>query len=147
MAKVAIVYGSVHHGNTKKLVDAIAQQFAVDVIDATQPVEVDMNQYDVIGVASGIYAGHFHQAISKFIEAQLPANKKVFLIYTSAMPSDFSKAIKKALAAKDAQILGCYGCRGYNTFGPFKLVGGTSKGHPDETDLAGVIEFYKGLGI
>ncbi len=29
--------------------------------------------------------------------------------------------------------------------GPFKLVGGTSKGHPDENDLIDAVEFFRGL--
>ena len=31
------------------------------------------------------------------------------------------------------------------TFGPFKLIGVVSKGHPDEKDIAAAIEFYNGL--
>ena len=33
--KTAIVYASVHHGNTKKLLDEISKQCEVDLIDAT----------------------------------------------------------------------------------------------------------------
>lgn len=32
---------------------------------------------------------------------------------------------------------------GFDTFGPFKLVGGLQKGHPTEEELKGAIEFYK----
>ena len=32
--KTAIVYASTHHGNTKKLLDAIAAAYEVDLIDA-----------------------------------------------------------------------------------------------------------------
>lgn len=34
--KTAIVYYSQHHGNTKKLIDAIAAKYEVDLIDAAQ---------------------------------------------------------------------------------------------------------------
>jgi len=30
-----------------------------------------------------------------------------------------------------------------DTFGPFKLVGGIAKGHPDENDVKGVIGFFR----
>ena len=33
--KCCIAYASTHHGNTKKVVDAIAKEFDVDVIDVT----------------------------------------------------------------------------------------------------------------
>ena len=34
--KTAIVYASVHHGNTKKIIDEIAKTNDVELIDATQ---------------------------------------------------------------------------------------------------------------
>lgn len=34
--KTAIIYASVHHGNTKKIIDEIAKSNEVDLIDATQ---------------------------------------------------------------------------------------------------------------
>ena len=55
MGKTAIVYYSQHHGNTKKLLDAIAG-FDKDVtlIDVTEKHEVDLTGYGRIGFASGI---------------------------------------------------------------------------------------------
>lgn len=147
MSKVAIVYASTHHGNTKKLVDAIAGKYEIDVIDATTVKDADLATYDAIGFASGIYGANYHQAVTNFAKNNLPDGKKVFYIFTSAMPKDFTKSIANAIEGKNAEVLGCYGCRGFNTFGPFKLVGGTSKGHPDQTDLDGVISFYEGLGL
>lgn len=141
--KVAIIYASTHHGNTKKLVDAIAEKYEVDTIDATKVKEQNLIDYDVIGFASGIYAGQFHQSVLNFAAVNLPTNKKVFFMYTSAMNTDFTKSITKAISGKSATVLGSYKCKGYNTFGPFKLVGGTSKGHPDEADIAGVLDFYE----
>ncbi|MGB3985262.1 MAG: flavodoxin, partial [Limnochordia bacterium] len=43
------------------------------------------------------------------------------------------------------RLLGTYGCRGFDTFGPFKLVGGIAKGHPNENDIAGAVKFFAGL--
>ena len=60
IVKTAIVYHSSHHGNTKKLVDAIAQDHDVDLIDASAQKHADLGQYDLIGFASGIYGGSFH---------------------------------------------------------------------------------------
>jgi len=77
--KTAIVYASVHHGNTKKIIDEIAKTNDVELIDATQTVR--------------------------------------------------------------------FSCKGFDTFGPFKLIGGVSKGHPDEKDIAAAIEFYNGLKL
>ena len=44
-----------------------------------------------------------------------------------------------------SKLIGEYSCQGYNTFGPFKLVGGTAKGHPTEDEIAGAVRFYETL--
>ena len=46
--KTAIVYASTHHGNTKKLLDAIAAAYEVDLIDAVKVPEKDLNRQDRI---------------------------------------------------------------------------------------------------
>lgn len=55
----AIVYASVHHGNTEKLVKSIAEECQVDLIDAVKQPDADLNSYDMIGFASGIYFQNF----------------------------------------------------------------------------------------
>ena len=50
----AIVYASVHHGNTEKLVKGIAEECQVDLIDAVKQPDADLCSYDMIGFASGI---------------------------------------------------------------------------------------------
>lgn len=61
------------------------------------------------------------------------------------MGKSYTKAIKDIAVSKGADILSEYGCRGFDTYGPFKLVGGIAKGHPDDKDISGAVEFFKGL--
>ncbi|MBQ6560498.1 MAG: flavodoxin family protein [Erysipelotrichaceae bacterium] len=143
--KPIIIYASTHHGNTRKVVEAIAKECGVETVDATVVKEKDLSSYDLIGFASGIYAGKYHQAIRNFARKNLPVNKKIFFLTTSAMNRDFSASMNDSLKGKDANILGKYSCFGYNTFGPFKLIGGTSKGHPDEDDIKKALAFYQGI--
>ena len=140
----AIVYTSVHHGNTEKLVKRIAEECQVDLIDAIKQMNADLNDYDMIGFASGIYYSKFHQSILKFSEENLSADKKVFLICTYGGSANF-KSIEQILNKKHASLVGKFGCKGYDTFGPFKLVGGIAKGHPDEEDMKNAVDFVKGL--
>ena len=97
----AIVYASVHHGNTEKLVKGIAEECQVDLIDAVKQPDVDLS-----------------------------ANYK---------------SIEQILDEKRSKVIGKFGCKGYDTFGPFKLVGGIAKGHPDEEDIKNTVEFVKEL--
>lgn len=144
--KTAIVYYSKHHGNTKKLLDAIADIGNVKLIDATDTYKHDLNKYELIGFASGIYYSKFHNSVLKFAENNLPREKKVFFIYTCGVQSKgYTNAIKAVVKSKNAQILGQYGCKGYNTYGPFKLIGGIAKGHPNDEDIANAAVFYKSL--
>ena len=63
--KVAIVYASVHHKNTEKLVKAIAEKYPeIELIDATKTILKDLASYDLIGFASGIFYGKLHKLCS-----------------------------------------------------------------------------------
>ena len=46
------------------------------LIDATQTVEKDLSEYDLIGFASGVYGGKFHQSVLKFASVNLTDNKR-----------------------------------------------------------------------
>ena len=58
---------------------------------------------------------------------------------------DEGKPIAQVIAYKHDDIVGRFSCKGFDTFGPFKLIGGVSKAHPDDKDLAEAVEFYNGL--
>ncbi len=143
----AIIFYSKHHGNTRRLVEAIkAGHSEVKLIDVTENRVVDLNQYTRIGVASGIYAGRFNSGLMEYLQEHLPSGRKVFALYTYAMKQErYSKDIKKLVEKKNCKWIGEYGCQGYNTFGPFKLIGGTAKGHPTDEEIAGAVHFYETL--
>ena len=46
---------------------------------------------------------------------------------------------------RHASVVGKFGCKGYDTFGSFKLVGGIAKDHPNEEDMKNAADFVKGL--
>ena len=141
--KTAIVYCSRHHGNTKKLLDAIAAKYPVTLIDAVENPTPDLGEYDVIGFASGIYYSKYHKSVLNVAQA-LPAGKKVFFIHTyGAKKEGYFKSIEAAVSGKQAEILGGYECFGFNTFGPFKLIGGLAKGHPDADEIRKAVTFYE----
>lgn len=144
--KTAIVYYSRHHENTKKLLDAISKENEVTLIDVTNDPKKDLSEFDCIGFASGIYYSKFQKALLKFAEEHMPQNKKTFFIYTyGAEKQGYTKAITEVVNKHNAEILGEFGCFGFNTFGPFKLIGGIAKGHPDKNDLDNVLKFYNNI--
>ena len=142
--KTAIVYASVHHGNTKKVVDAIAKEYVVDLIDATKIKFADLSEYDVIGFASGVYFGKFHRSVLDFARENLPEDKKVFFISTYGSKEGYA-GIEKIAENKNALIIDKFGCNGWDSFGVFALVGGSQKGHPNANELAEAVQFYRDL--
>jgi len=144
--KTAIVYYSRHHGNTKKLLDAIAAENVVELIDVTAQPSADLAGYDRIGFASGIYYNSFAKQLLSFAESSLPEGKDVFYIFTHGAPKGiFLTAIRKIAEQKNCREIGSYHCLGFDTFGPFKLLGGIAKGNPTEEEINGAADFYRKL--
>lgn len=146
--KTAIVYCSRHQGNTKKLVDAIATQYPVELFDVNELGSGDINwhDYDVVGIASGVFMEKFYSAILKFAKRRMPNGQKIFILFTSGAPGAARfKKLKEIVDQKNAQILGVYGCRGYYNFFPVSLFGGGRHGHPTAEEIAGAADFYADL--
>lgn len=145
--KVAIVYTSVHHKNTEKIVKAIVNKHTeITLIDATKTILKDMAAYDIIGFGSGIFYGKLHKSMLNFITENLPAHKKTFVIYTCGQNNpSYKESIEELIKAKDSSLIGCYSCPGYDTWGPFKLIGGKNKNHPNENDIQNAVQFYENL--
>lgn len=144
--KTGVVYYSKHHGNTKKLLDAISELGDVELIDAENAAQTNLEDYDMIGFASGIYYSKYHKSVLKFAQQNLPHGKKVFFIHTAGDPREKQNtAIKAITNTKGCRCLGTYFCKGFDTYGPFKLIGGIAKGHPDNEDISGAVSFYTSL--
>ena len=144
--RTAIVYYSQHHGNTKKLLDAIASREEVTLINVVEDKDADIAAFDRIGFASGIYYRSFARQILAYAEKNLPEGKDVFFLNTCGAPAGvYFNAIRRITEAKHCRELGAYQCRGYDTYGPFKLVGGIAKGHPSEEEINGAVAFYQAL--
>ena len=99
----------------------------------------------------GAYGGHNYVDVPNIFrdfdaDENLPEGKPVFFIYTHGAPKgDFLKAVRKIAGEKRCREIGSYHCTGFDTFGPFKLVGGIAKGHPTEEEISGAAAFYRSL--
>lgn len=146
MPRIVIVYASNHHGNTRKLVEAISEDQNITLIDAAAEPYADLEGFDLIGFASGIDFGCFYDCVVQFLKNNLPEKKKVFFLFTCAKVSErFISRIREEAAKKKAECLGAYGCRGYNTYGPWKLVGGMNRNHPNAAEIAEGRRFLQSL--
>ncbi len=144
--KTAIIYGSKHHGNTRKVCDRVASECGAVLIEAGSVDEsFNWEDYDLYGFASGIAYSKFYEPVNR-AAGMIPKGKKVFFIYTCAKnDKDFSAGIRKVAEERGAVCLGTYGCRGYNTYGPLKLIGGMNKNNPDKDELKAAVEFVRNM--
>lgn len=144
--KTAICYYSRHHGNTLKVLQAMAEEGDIDLIDVTDCETVQLAEYDCVGFASGVYFGKFHEGVIEFAWQYLPQGKPVFFVCTyGAAKGNGFRTLTAIAGEKGCPVLVTFGCRGYDTFGPWKLVGGIAKGHPNACDLDKAHAFYRGI--
>jgi len=139
---VAIFCVSIHHGNTLKIARTISEVLSAEIL---KPEDMDpadaVKRYDLIGLGSGIYYGRPHKLLLEFAE-RLPraSGKPVFIFSTSGLPKvpllhDYHKPLIGVLRKRGFRIIGEFTCRGYNTHGILRSLGGMNKGRPSHADL------------
>ncbi|HEX2954907.1 MAG TPA: flavodoxin family protein [Bacillota bacterium] len=141
--KTLIIYTSVDHGNTEKIAKAIAEAMNADLMEINQADSTVLLNYDQIGFGSGIFYRKHHKKIFQFVDL-LPTicHKRAFVFSTSGIGSaQFNAPLESALKDKGFEIVGSFACKGYDTWGPTKLVGGIAKGKPDIEDLKNAASF------
>ncbi|MCK4330497.1 flavodoxin family protein [candidate division WOR-3 bacterium] len=157
--KTLIIYISIHHKNTERIAKVMAEVLEAPLV---KPREIDINslaEYDLLGFGSGIYFGKHHKSLLKLVD-KLPnlKGRKVFVFSTSGVSnagnfihnirhkvSNFHIPLREKLVKKGLVIVGEFTCKGFDTVGPFKLIGGISKGRPNEKDLKQVKIFARTL--
>lgn len=145
--KPLIICVSVHHQNTLKIAQILAKILKAKIVKPEEIKFKDLKNYDLIGFGSGIYFGQFHKNLLTFIDS-LPEDKylKAFVFSTSGAGLKFyNQSLIKKLEQKGFQVVGDFTCRGFDTYGPYKLLGGLAKGRPNEKDFEAAENFAKEL--
>ena len=152
MVRSVILCVSLHHGNTRKVAEAISRVLNAEILrpEDADPKEL-VESYELMGFGSGIYYGKPHRSLLEFAE-RLP--KKVgaaaFVFSTSGIPRipifhDYHKPLVKILREKGFRILGEFTCRGFNTHGVLRKLGGMNRGRPSSSDLEKARKFAESL--
>lgn len=145
--KTLICYASVHHGNTKKIAEAMAEAIGAELVAPKDAKTKNIEEYDLFGFGSGIYFAEHHKSILAAVNAlQNVSGKKAFVFSTAGFPAGkfmFHRALKKRLVEKGFVIAGEFSCKGFDTYKIFGTFGGMNKGHPDGRDLERAIGFAK----
>ena len=148
--KTLVIYVSTHHGNTKKIAEVIAEvlQAPLKRVDEVNVGEVE--DYELIGFGSGIYAGRHHKGLFGFVE-KLPSclGKKAFIFSTKGGTPTFLNhwLLRKRLLSRGFEVVGEFSCKGFDTFGPLRFIRGLNKGRTNERDLSNARVFAEGLKV
>lgn len=147
--KSIVIYESIHHNNTEKIANVIADEIGAELVNVRNFAEYhkNLNEYDLIGFGSGIYKSEVHKNIKKFVETtEHRDNQKTFIFTTSGTGKEsYNKKFKDFLNLKGFDVIAEFACKGFDTFGLLKIIGGISKGRPNEDDIANAKNFAKSL--
>lgn len=138
--KSLVVCVSKSHGNTRRVAERIAAELGAEVVEP-EAVDVDtLADYDLVGFGSGIYFWSADPRLQQLVD-RLPhaTGGRAFTFFTSGSPDlpfrSFTNSLRNRLRAKGFDILGSFDCRGFDSVGPLRIIGGLNKGRPNSEDL------------
>lgn len=149
--KTLIIYQSIHHLSTEKIVKHIASEPQTDLIKLSKVNSGSLIGYDRIGFASGVYFYKPHQLFYKKLPVLEMKNKNIFLITTSGTQSypifaDYHKSFRRLFEESGLNIVAWFETRGYDTYPLFvRPFGGINKGRPNQKDLDKALSWYRKL--
>ena len=135
--KILVIISSTHMGNTRKIAEAMAENAPVTIAEIDSASDYDLRDYDIVGLGSGIYFGKHDAKIIEFAENLSDKSAPYMFVFSTSGTGNFDKNNKPLidlLKSKNKTVLGSFGCKAFDKFGPFKLVGGINKGRPNEND-------------
>ncbi|MCE9526058.1 MAG: flavodoxin family protein [Planctomycetales bacterium] len=146
--KTLIICFSAHHGNTRRIAEAIAEVSDATVVTPEEVQPEQLQDYDLVGWGSGIYFGRHADSLSRLARSLPQQPRKAFLFSTAGLPFLrwwFHSSLKATLKSRGCEIIGEFSCRGWDTVGPLAWIGGIDRNHPNERDLQRARSFAKSL--
>lgn len=146
--RAAIVYKSIHHGNTRRIAETIAVALRAELYTVDEAASLDASQFDLVGLGSGIYFYRHHRDLRRLVAnwPKVPAKSFIFSTAgTASLAAWFHGSLRRLVRRRGSEVVGEFSCPGFDTFGPLWLIGGIHRGRPNKQDLARAAEFAKGL--
>ena len=146
--KCLIIYVSVEHGNTEKVARTISEAIGAELKEVKDVDPTTIANYELIGFGSGIFKGKFHARLLKLVSELPQTQSNAFIFSTSGFgTTKYHEDMRKMLEGKGYRVVGDFACKGWDTYGPFKITGGINKKRPDQADLNAARDFAKTLKV
>lgn len=156
---VLIVLAASPSGSTTKVARVLGKVLEAKIVGPEAAATENLDRYTLVGFGSGIFRATNHPALLQAVGSLPPGSKgKAFLFSTCGIPTRFATeerlsayvhdnhgALRKKLQEKGYQVVGEFGCPGFNDNRFLKLFGGLNRGHPDEVDLERAAAFARDL--
>jgi flavodoxin len=143
--KTVIVCASVSHGNTRRVADSMAQVLDAKVVSPEQAGLTELADADLVGFGSGVFYSRLHPRLTDFVKALPIRQGRAFVFATSGLPEiplmSFTRPLVQLLEGKGFEVDESFSCRAFDTWTPFKLIGGINKQRPNAGDLAAARAF------
>ncbi len=134
--RTVIIYESIHHKNTEKVINHIAEKLPIKILKLKDVDTLDLKEFDLIILASGIYYNQVHAGIMKWLKSLDITDKEIGIIYTCGFRYvDYSNKLGKYILRNGGKYIGNSWCRGYDTYSFLSKIGGIAKNHPNIQDL------------
>ena len=147
MAECLIVYYSYHHGNTEMVAREMAAAVGADLCTVDGLAGRDLTHYEFLGFGAGIAFGrHYEKLFDAVNGIDVSKQKTVFVFSTCGNGiKNQNNPLVSVLEKKARMWPAASHAGGSDTCGPFKLVGGISKGHPNEDDFEAARQFIRNI--
>lgn len=147
--KTAIIYKSVHRGNTKKIAEVMAEALEADLFDLKDINKDIINDYDLIGFGSGIYYYKPHKKLRKFVEELDNVENKYAFHFSTSGDGRYYDWLEKKLTSKGFDVMGEFHCKGYYAYSIKGIISrkGLNKGKPNEEDFDNARKFAESLKL
>lgn len=141
--KCIIICESIYNNNSFKLASAMAQTLGCRLITADEAHSYNLNDYQTIGMGSGIYFGRHHPKLFDIVMQLDSGQQDVFIFSSRGNPflGKYHMPLKAVLRQKNKNITGEFSVRAYDETGPWVIIGGGNKGKPNEKDLKKAMRF------
>ena len=126
-----IVCVSESHGNTLRVAESMAVVLRVDVIEP-EAVDRDLpSRYDLVGFGSGIYFMSVHHRLLDLVGRLPPGDGRCAFTFSTSgtvlIPWLGTSGARDRLREQGYRVLGDFNCRGLDTAGPLRLIGGINR--------------------
>jgi flavodoxin len=157
--RTLVIAASYHHRSTERIASAMAAVLGAELKRPREVAPEGLGDYGLVGFGSGIFDAKHHEELLRLAEALPPSRgRKAFVFSTCGVPIALAgkalvsrnavashSELRERLVAAGYEIVGEFGCAGFNTNSFLNRFGGVNKGRPNAEDIADAEEFARRL--